>query len=228
MTFQTQVTHAASARALLLGSIALAVTSLMFLASLHVLAPELDPSWHMVSEYAFGSHGLALSVFFWCWGLASMAVALGVYPLATTRVHKLGAALVFVSGVGACAGGLFDIRHELHGLAFALGIPTLPAGALMLTSLLTRLAPGQRTLLRAAAHTTWLSILGMAVSMALFIASLKAAGAFNPESKEVLKELPAGVSTVVGYANRFLVVAYIGWLMTAAVTVQRGTRSAKD
>ena len=35
-------------------SIAAAVVVLLLLASLHVLSPEFDPSWRMVSEYANG------------------------------------------------------------------------------------------------------------------------------------------------------------------------------
>lgn len=43
------------------------VASLLFFVGLHVLSPEFDPSWRMVSEYALGQHGSILSLMFICW-----------------------------------------------------------------------------------------------------------------------------------------------------------------
>ncbi len=40
---------------------------LLFLASLHILSPEFDPSWRMVSEYANGDYGSVLSAMFMAW-----------------------------------------------------------------------------------------------------------------------------------------------------------------
>ncbi|MGC4068400.1 MAG: DUF998 domain-containing protein [Polyangiaceae bacterium] len=195
---------------------------------MHVVSSELDPSWHMVSEYAYGQYGLLLRVFFVCWGLGAIAASLAMFPLTIRWWHKLGVALVFISGVGAIGGGLFDVRHALHGLAFALGVPTLPIGALLLSGLLASHLPAARVKLRIAAHATWVSVVLMAASMALFVASLKAAGAFHPESGQVLTTLPPGVSSVSGYANRLLVIAYLAWIgLAGAVTrnVGAGTRN---
>ncbi len=47
------------------------------------------------------------------------------------------------------------------------------------------------------------------------------AGAFHPETKEMLASLPEGVPAVVGYANRLLVVAYLVWLLVVGGTVRR-------
>jgi hypothetical protein len=35
-------------------AVVLTVATIFLLASLHILSPEFDPSWRMVSEYAFG------------------------------------------------------------------------------------------------------------------------------------------------------------------------------
>jgi hypothetical protein len=51
---------------------------------------------------------------------------------------------------------------------------------------------------------------------------LKAADAFHPESGQVLSELPPGVSSLSGYANRLLVLAYLGWLaIVGAVLLEK-------
>lgn len=204
----------------------LAAVSAVCLGALHVLSPELDPSWHMVSEYAYGAHGQLLRAFFLCWGAAAVALALAVFPWSTRWWQRLGAILLLVSGAGAVGGGLFDIRHELHGLAFGLGVPTLPISALLLTGLLAQHAPERRPVLRISAHATWLSVVAMGVSMGFFIASLKAAGAFHPESGQVLEVLPAGVTSVSGYANRLLVLAYLGWLAIAGAALRHARVSA--
>ncbi len=215
---QTQARRFATA------SIALALTSALCLAALHVVSPELDPSWHMVSEYAYGTFGPLLRAFFFGWSLSAAASAIALFPLAERWWHRLGVALVCLSGIGAMGGGLFDIRHPLHGLAFALGVPTLPVGALLLTGLLARRAPNFRRVLQVSAHATWLSIVAMGASMAAFIASLKAAGAFHPESAKVLESLPAGVTSVSGYANRLLVLAFLAWLAIAGAAVRVSER----
>lgn len=209
-----------SSRLLATLTMALAASSAVCLAALHVASPELDPSWHMVSEYAYGAHGRLLGAFFFCWGLASFTLAFSVLPRRTRWWHSLGAVLLLVSGAGAIGGGLFDVRHELHGLAFGLGVPALPIGALLLTGLLAERAPRRRRALRMAAHATWLSVVVMGVSMGLFIASLQAAGAFHPESGQVLEVLPAGVTSVSGYANRLLVLAYLAWLALAGAALR--------
>jgi len=43
---------------------------LLFLASLHVLSPEFDPSWRIVSEYALGNFGWVLSLMFVSWAVS--------------------------------------------------------------------------------------------------------------------------------------------------------------
>jgi hypothetical protein len=54
-------------------AIAAAAAALLLLASLHVLSPEFDPSWRMVSEYANGHYGWVLSLMFAAWGVSSWA-----------------------------------------------------------------------------------------------------------------------------------------------------------
>ena len=213
-------TPSASARALATLSMGLVSISALCLGALHLLSSELDPSWHMVSEYAYGNHGALLCVFFLSWGLGAIALGLATIAWADRWRHRLGVCLVIVSGFGAVGGGLFDVRHALHGLAFGIGVPTLPIGALLLNGLLSKHAPAARQRLRVLAHATWICILIMAVTMVLFIASLKAAGAFHPESGQALKSLPHGVTSVSGYANRLLVMVYLTWIGVAAGAIR--------
>ncbi len=198
-----------------------AAAALLALLLLHLLSPELDPSWHMISEYAYGRAGPLLTVLFLCWAASCGCAAASLVPLLKGGWAKVALALLALSGAGALMGAMFDVRHDLHGVAFALGVPTLPLAALMVSMRLSRRAPEARTPLLVSAHATWISLALQVGTMALFISALVRAGAFHPETKQVLTSLPEGVPAVVGYANRVLVVAYLAWLFVVGGTVRR-------
>ena len=54
-------------------SFAGAATFVVLLAALHFIKPELDPSWHFVSEYAIGDYGWIMVLRFFPWLLALSA-----------------------------------------------------------------------------------------------------------------------------------------------------------
>ena len=74
----------------LLLSAVLATLTLLLLAALHVLSPEFDPSWRMVSEYANGSHAWVLSAMFGAWALSSWALGWAIWRDLPTLPGKIG------------------------------------------------------------------------------------------------------------------------------------------
>jgi hypothetical protein len=165
----------------------------------------------MVSEYALGKHKSLLTGFFICWGLCSISSSFMLWNVVTSGWAKFGVVLLFVTGVGAIMGGLFDVRHKLHGLSFGIGVPFLPIGALLISYHLIKKAEWQNhsTSLLLSSHSVWISLVLMAASMFLLFSSLKAAGiAYGPDSPP-LTELPKGVIGINGWANRLLVLCYI-------------------
>ncbi len=198
-----------------------AAAALAALVVLHLVSPELDPSWHMISEYAYGKAGLVLTLLFLCWAASCGCALASLVPLLKAGWAKVALVLLGISGVGALMGALFDVRHDLHGTAFALGVPTLPIAALIVSTRLSRSAPAARTSLLVSAHATWISLVLQAGTMALFVSALVRAGAFHPETRQMLTSLPEGVPAIVGYANRLLVVAYLAWLFVVGGTATR-------
>jgi hypothetical protein len=194
-------------------AIGLSIFSLLALASLHVLSSEINPVWHMVSEYAFGEYGWVLSIFFFAWGLCSWATAFAIIPFAKNWTSKLSVFLLFVTGLGAIMGGLFDVRHPLHGMAFALGVPFFPIAALLSSRYVRKNYGVDDSLLRISAHAPWVTLILMGIAMWLFISGLKAAGAFRPDVIELITTLPEGVTAFHGIPNRLLVISYLGWLI---------------
>jgi Protein of unknown function (DUF998) len=117
---------------LALGSLGSGLIALLALVALHLVSPEFQPSWRMVSEYALGRYKWLITAFFYAWGVSSLLLALLAWPSVDTGWARAGVVLLVVSAVGTAMAGLFDVKHSGHGLAALLGVPTLPAAALLL------------------------------------------------------------------------------------------------
>ena len=193
-----------------------AVATLLFLAGLHVLSPELEPSWRMVSEYANGRYGWVLSLMFVSWALSSWALAFAIWPQVKTAAETAGWFFLVAAGVGEAMASVFDINHPLHSVAALIGIPSLPIAAMLISVSLGRTTAWRpaRTALLWTANLTWISLAALAASFALLIFTYTRAG--GDMSAGVIAALPPGVIAVVGWANRLLVLAYCVWLMTVA------------
>ena len=199
------------------------IASCLCLIILHVVSPEFSPSWRMVSEYALGDWPRVLMAVFLFWALASSALAVALWPITATTLGKIGITFLFLSAVGQAMGGFFDINHKLHGPAAMIGIPSLCIAAITLTLALGRQA-------QIAAPPLWTALLPsicftlMLATLFMFLSSLKGAGVDVSQQGGPLKELPAGVTTIVGWANRLIFVASYLWIVLAALSVIRPVR----
>jgi Protein of unknown function (DUF998) len=192
-------------------TIVFGIISILCLLALHFTSTEFKPNFRMVSEYALGKHKWLLTIFFLCWGLCSISSGFMLWNVVTTVWAKFGVVLLFVTGIGAIMGGLFDVQHKLHGLSFSIGVPFLPIGALLISYHLIKKTEWQNhsTSLLLSSHSIWISLILMAVSTFLLFSSIKAAGiVYGPDSPP-LAELPTGVIGINGWANRLLVLCYI-------------------
>jgi hypothetical protein len=198
-------------------AIAAATSVLLLLASLHILSPEFDPSWRMVSEYANGQYGWVLSLMFVFWAVSSWALAIAIWSQVKTTAAKIGLGFLIAAGIGEAMASVFDINHPLHGLAALIGIGSLPIAALLISVSLGRTqawSVAKKALLWTA-NLTWISVLLMAATFAILMVTYTQAGGDMTAGVEVTV-LPAGVIAVVGWANRLLIVVYCVWVMTVA------------
>lgn len=186
-------------------SIGSAVAVLVFLVVLHVISPELDPSWRMVSEYALGEYPWVLSLMFFAWALSALALFFAIRSQINSPGGKIGLGLLIVAILGMGLAIIFDVSHPLHGLATLLGIPTFPVAALLISGSLGRIPAWRpyRGALMWLANLTWIS-LGLMLAM-LFIGLGKTGGEFTPD-------------VWIGWPNRLVIVAYCGWLLQAALS----------
>ena len=183
-------------------SLTSSVATLVFLAVLHLLSPEFDPARRMVSEYALGNYSWILSLMFLAWALSCIALFFAIKPDVRTTGGRVGLGFLLLSALGMSMAAVFDVNHNLHGLAAMIGIPSLPIAAVLISVSLGRNASwtSARRLLIWTAILTWVSLILMNV------------GIFTGFS-QTGEALPGAW---FGWANRFLIVAYTIWLMVVA------------
>jgi len=216
MTLSKTMNPLTSPKTAAYSAIGAAGVTLLWLVALHFLSPEFDPAWRMVSEYANGRYAWALSLFFICWAISSWALAAALWSQVTTRAGKIGLYFLVAAGVGEFMGGLFDINHPLHGVSALIGIPSLALAAMLLSFSLIKndswasAKPG----LLGLAHLTWISIVLMAVAFGVLIGTVIQSGV--EMTGEPFTTVPQGVIAVVGWANRWLVLVYNGWVIFTA------------
>lgn len=198
-------------------ALASGVLALICLAALHVVSPEFQPSWRMISEYAMGSYKGLIASFFYCWGVSSIFLSVLLWNEVTTGWGVLGVVLLFISAIGEIMGGMFDVKHKLHGLAFLLGVPAVPIAALLIGYNLVVQEGWNNNILLIASHATWLSLVVMAMAMGVMMAGFKKAGIAMDQNTPPPEKVPEGVLAVAGYANRLLVLCYVGWLLVVSI-----------
>jgi len=197
-------------------AIATAAAVILLLVSLHVLSPEFDPSWRMVSEYANGQYSWVLLLMFIAWAVSSWALVFAIWSQVRTTAGKIGLVFLIVAGIGEAMASVFDINHPLHDLASAFGILGLPIAALLISLSLGRTqawSSAKKALLRTA-NLTWISVLLLIATFAILIFTFLQAG--GDMTGEVPTELPPGVIGLVGWTNRLLIVVYCMWVANVA------------
>lgn len=194
-------------------SLALTVATIVLLAALHILSPEFDPSWRVISEYALGHYGWMLSLMFLAWGLSTWALAWALRSQLKTKAGKVGLGLLLVAGLGEAMASVFDVTHEVgHGIAGLLGVVGLPIAALLVSVSLGRThawSAVKRPLLWLA-HLTWVSVVLLVLTLVLMTVEFAHAnGGKLPQHAP--KSLPAGVIGLDGWADRLIVVSNCLW-----------------
>jgi hypothetical protein len=192
-------------------ALAVLATAVAFvsLVTLHVVSPEFNPRWRMVSAYADGRHGWLLSIMFAAWGIGSLSLAVSLGPLARGWMGRCGVIVLALVGIGEVMAAFFSKNPQPHGRAAALLTITLRRSG-------KPLAPPAWMM-----HLTWISFLLMAAGMVLFMRSLAKAGIEHSALTRPGATLPATITPFVGWANRLLVVACMLWVLFAALSILR-------
>ena len=195
-------------------AIVAAAMSLITLAALHVLKPELHPSRAMISQYALGPYGRVMALCFAAFGLASGSLAVAMVPYVRSLGGRIGMALLLTAAVGLVMAARFpmdpastppaQMSHSgrMHGVAFLLGVPSMVLAVLVLSFALGDQVAYAGWLLMTIAAVIWLSLI-------IMIAIMLMVGPGKPPDSN-------GPERFVGVPNRSLMVAYAAWLIVVA------------
>jgi len=202
------------------------VTYQVLLFALILLRPELDPSWHMVSEWALGRLGWLMSIAF----VVSASSYASLFVLLKSHAKgwqgRLGLVLLLICVVGTTGVGLctmdppetraLSLVGTLHVVFGASALALLPFAALFLNLSLAlkneAWAPARKVLLWTAALPLF-GFAGFAAYTAIFVAPL-GEGAYGP-----------GVH--LGWPPRIALLTYMVWIViltTQALRIHRGAR----
>ena len=171
------------------GSAAAAAVCLL---ALHLVQPDLDPGWSVVSQYALGAQGWILPAMFLLLAAACLLLAAALPSAGLRRTGRVGRILLLVAAIGLAVSAVFVVGTPLHDLGSLLGNAGLAVAAVLVgRDLRRRLDAPARRWSAVAAHAPWVG----AVLMAVFIAT---------------------ATWGVGLLNRAVVLGYIVWLVVAA------------
>jgi hypothetical protein len=195
-------------------SFAAAATFVVLLAALHFIKPELDPSWHFISEYAIGRYGWIMVLAFLSLAIGYVSLFVALLSQLRTIAGRIGLALLLVSALGLTIAAIFTTdpitlskdavttEGTLHNLGGTLGI-AMPFAAVLIGWKLAR-NPVWSSARRPLLWATGLALVAFVVSfVSVGVMVSLSGGKFGPE-------------VLVGWPNRFEVVAYCVWLMTVA------------
>jgi hypothetical protein len=208
---------AATAARLSIGS---AILFVLLLGSLHVLEPEFDPTWRFISEYALGQYGWMMHVAFLALATSLASAAIAISSQVRTVLGYIGLALLGLAAVGILIAAIFTTDPQtasrgtaatLSGQLHVLGasFDYTPIAALLLSFSLARnqaWRPIRKWLFITAGITL--------VALAAFMLALPYDGHVGPNVR-------------AGLFGRFLVVSYLGWLLTVGLHALTLTTSAQ-
>lgn len=195
-------------------SFAAAATFVVLLAALHFIKPSLDPSWHFISEYAIGEYGWIMVVAFLSLALSYVSLFVAIRSQLRTIVGRIGLVLLLVSALGLTIAAIFTTdpitasedalttEGSLHNLGGTLGI-AMPFAAGLVGWKLAR-NPAWSSAKRPLLWASGLALVAFVVSfVSMGIMVSQNDGKFGPQ-------------VLVGWPNRFEILAYSVWLMVVA------------
>jgi hypothetical protein len=178
---------------------------------LHVLEPEVDPSWRMLSEYSLGRYGVLMRVAFLAMGTGVVAVAVALWRVAGP--WSLGLVLVAIGPLGAAFVDTDPIttpraqmsrRSTIHaalGSLFILGFPL----AASVAGIGAAGDPAVGPILAWASVAPWITLVWF----------------LGTNVRHAQPDAVGGPDVRIGWPNRVSILVYLGWVALAAVTMLR-------
>lgn len=185
----------------------------VLLLSLHVLEPEFDPTWRFVSEYMLGNVGWMMHLAFLALATSMASAGVAIVSQVRTWPGYIGLTILGIAAVGILIAAIFTTDPAITSRSpeattfsgnmhvFGASLDFTPVAALLLSFSLARnqaWRPIRKRLFLTAGMTV--------VVMVAFIAVLPYDGKIGP-------------GVLAGLFGRFLLLSYLGWIITAGLHV---------
>lgn len=191
-------------------SITAVIIFLALLGTIHIIKPEIDPSWRVISEYEIGRFGWLMQIAFFFLAAASLSLFIALKSHLKSLTGRIGLVLLLITVVGVTMGALFvsdpitTPRDEftqtgnLHNVGGVLSVLVFPFVATFITLALSRIKTFKsiRLILILLLTFVWVSVL-------MFYTIYYIAGETGP-------------NTLIGWPNRVFIFFYSMWLIVVA------------
>ena len=210
-------------------SIAAVIAYQVLLMALMFLRPELDPSWHTISEWAIGRHGWVMVLAFLISALSYGSLLVAIKSQVQGAWGKFGFALLLLCTIGTVGVGIFvtdpmPLTHEqglsttgaLHVAFGTSAMLLLPFAALLINLSLALRNPGWVAARRPLLWTAGVPLAALVACVVHLVTVVMpmGVGAYGP-----------GVP--LGWPPRLLLLSYLVWLITLGTQVMTiGRRQA--
>lgn len=195
-----------------------ALAFVVILTVLHLIKPELDPSWNFISEYQVGRFGWLMQLAFLSLGLSSFLLVMGLWNELNV-VGKIGLVMLLIAASGMFIAGIFKTdalntspeQQTMSGKLHQLGamLDQVPFAALLVTIALFKKDSWKtdRWVLIVMLVAVWFGFVYFVRSIQI---QFPADGKFGPH-------------VVVGWQNRLMIVTQALWIYVIAFRAQRKT-----
>ncbi|WP_347977156.1 DUF998 domain-containing protein [Microbacterium sp. ProA8] len=175
------------------------------IAILHVLEPEYDPSWRMISEYSVGQYGWVMRLAFVTMAISPAAICVALWPfggawtlgLAAVALGALGAAFIDADPIMTPRAQATRVgrAHTVLGIVLLAGFP--PAALIAGIGV----TPTLGWMLAIASVVPWAGLVWFLIA----VAPAHGEGG-SPEIR-------------IGWPDRFCLLVYLAWVVLAAIGV---------
>ncbi|MFT3894990.1 MAG: DUF998 domain-containing protein [Anaerolineales bacterium] len=187
-----------------------AVLFIVLLAALHLIKPELDPSWRMISEYEIGNFGWIMRLAFFLLAGSCITLFIALYSQVRGFWGKFGLGLLLLSATGMILAGIFTSDSmtgsrtptgQIHELGAMLD--SIPFAALFINLTLIFKNPNWASARKALWWTAFLPLLGLVTFVGSVVVLFPSDGKFGPD-------------VLTGWQNRFFILTHAIWLTVIA------------
>ncbi len=192
----------------------------VLLLTLHVIKPELDPSWRFISEYAIGRHGWVMVAAFLSLAAGYLALLAALRPLLGGGSGWVARAALVVSATGLVIGAAFvtdpittppdaaTVTGTVHSIGGTLGLAMPVAIAMVGWKLVRHRRRSDRPSIGLAVVT--------AAALVAFVGSVAIVGSLAAQHGGTF-----GPDVPVGWPTRVEILAYSLWLLVVGFAAAR-------